>query len=396
MELRLQNELLTSAATTLETLSRLQAQLISAQADLQAFGSPLREVEAAKAALEKLRLDLTPAPTPPAPAPVVPAPVQPAPVVEVKVENARKLFAVNPAFAADNLPEGKRKWHTQLLQALKMPTADPNARKIAGSSISELVGFTIKDYVVALASALDATGNVLFLREIIEVMEVLKKRQVFTIDSNKDRAFIASMYALVAYVTHVNRHLDAAVEAAAVYWNGELMELCHNDIPSDDLTHSYAASVETAWYLYLLTGESCYRVDAEQRRDELVRSITIGADQRAQWNHRPAFAASKSANTLQRTTYGRYVMQTMVMLKRTGLDTIPMASLVKTVLGIVRANGTISYLIDGTQEESVGKIPSSNWALLVPYDSSGELAKRLTAAVRAHHVLVPAGFLTVG
>ena len=204
------------------------------------------------------------------------------------------------------------------------------------------------------------------------------------------------MYALVAYVTHVNRHLDAAVEAAAVYWNGELMELCHNDIPSDDLTHSYAASVETAWYLYLLTGESCYRVDAEQRRDELVRSITIGADQRAQWNHRPAFAASKSANTLQRTTYGRYVMQTMVMLKRTGLDTIPMASLVKTVLGIVRANGTISYLIDGTQEESVGKIPSSNWALLVPYDTSGELAKRLTAAVRAHHVLVPAGFLTVG
>ena len=312
----------------------------------------------------------------------------------------RKPFEIDRLFTPSTLSPDRHQRYIQTWSAIYSPRPSPNPRVIAASGAADSVGFAVKDYVVAVASALDATGDCGFLREIVSVMGVLRERMaafVLTLTLGKDKAFVASLFAFTASLCHVNRAHDPVFAEAADYWLSQYRAIFGESVPTDDLMHSYAASVETAWCLWLLTGEERYQVDAETKRIELFKSILVAEDGCATWHHRPFFARGKQEDTPNpRTTYASYIVQTMVMLNRTGLDTVPLGRLAKTVLRIIRANGTISYALDGTGDEAQSKIATRNWALLVPYDPSGELAKRLATAATANQIYIPAGLLGTG
>jgi len=308
----------------------------------------------------------------------------------------RLAFTVNKAFTANALSVTQRGWYDRLWTAIRSPRVDPNPRIVAATGAPDKVGWAVKDHIIALLNALDATGNGQFLHEVVAIMEVLRARlSTFTVIYDKDKAFVASLYALVAWACHINRDADPVVfGGCADFWLDHLLKAFGGNVPSDDLMHSYAASIETAWYLYLITGDAKYRANAEANRSMFLGGLYALTDGRLFWDHRPMFARTKSDSGIQRVTYGRYTAQSVAMLHKTDLPMLPMEAGAKTVLGVVRTDG-IAWTMDGAGDEVLSKLVGANWGLWCAYEPTGELAKRLAAAWTANSVYIAAALLSV-
>lgn len=390
MDTNQRNELLASLNAAYGSLAGLRALLVTHKDEIEQFGSPVTPMDEAQGAINRFRKRLLDAPQTPV-KPVEPVkPVDPVPPVEPP--QTRPAFTIDPRFSAVQLNSTQRRWYEHLMQIIRGGSA--SMRTLMTGGTSELIGFTIKDYVLALAFALDATGDAALLNEIVDVMDVLRKRQDFVIRSSKDAAFMGSLYGLVTYLTQINCEFDARYAEANAFWRGRLVAMAATNVPSDDLTHAYAASIETGWYLWLITGDERFRKDAEGKRDEFLRGVTYLPSGAAQWEHRPFFARAKAGNSIQRTTYARYTLQSLVILHQLGLTSVPMESLVKAVLHIVTPNKTISYYLDGKDVESPAKLVGSNWGLVARFDASGEILKRMTTAVEGSSIFIPATLLT--
>lgn len=290
------------------------------------------------------------------------------------LQTRRGVFQVDAKF------DGNRAlWHGRLREAIL--TQHAAIIDLVRTGSAELIGFTVKDYMFALAWSLAGYGDPDVLAEIADVMGELRKRDPVPAGT-KDAAFMASLYALAAHVLTINHHADAD------YWRDRALTMCAAGVPSDDFMHAYAASAETALYLWLTTSEQKWLDDLNARIDELRRSIWIDADGRAQWFHRPAFAWDKDSTgrSIPMVAYTSYVFQALAMLDRCGFTVIPMTALERLLCFLTSPPERLFYWMDGAARVNAkgvvcqfdpGKLGSRGWYV---FDAGGEIQRRIETA----------------
>lgn len=299
----------------------------------------------------------------------------------------RGTFEIDPAFDSE-----RALWHGRLREALLAQHAA--IIEHVQKSSAETIGFTVNDYVFALVWSLAGYGDPLVLNEIAVVMSELRKREIVLVGA-KDAAFMTSLYALAAYVFTVNKHADAD------YWRERALAACVNGVPSDDFMHAYAASAETALYLWLSTSDQRWLDDLNVRIDELRRSIWIDADGRAAWFHRPSFAWDKDiyGRSIPATTYISYVFQALAMLDRCGFTVIPMTALERLLCFLTSPPASLYYWMDGQLRANgkgvlcqydPAKLGSRGWYV---FDGGGEIARRIEASDYRKFAMFPAAFV---
>jgi hypothetical protein len=327
-------------------------------------------------------------------------------------------FVADDKFDRAALPPARLQWYELFWAALRSPRLNPNPFGAIASGKAETIGFTVKQHVALLAWLIDRIGDPLLVVEFALVMNALRDRieaGTFHAATGKDSAFLASLYALAGYTLTVNGWHSESIREAGDFWAQQALNLCAAGVPSDDLMHSFAASAETARLLYLLTGETRFAESAEEKRRELVASITL-VDGRATWEHRLASFMNdevRQKTPALRTTYARYTMQSLLFLHRLGVPTVPMEALARQML-FLTSKGKLFYWMDGAArrdplrfdkfynadptlyEFDEDKFATSLWSAFHVYDGSGELEQRVVKSIGNNGIPFPYGALSVG
>jgi len=287
------------------------------------------------------------------------------------------LFKVELDFDPGLLTPSQQLWYARLWTNINKYTED----SVMKTGNSSGVGFTGKHHVVALIEAFRVTHDITLLLQVLRYMKLLRNRiSTFVIETDKDRAFIASMYALAAWVFHINREVDVFGEAAD-FWASEALKLCRVTngtlvVPSDNLAHPHVASIETAYFLWKLTGVQQFLTQADSlfgvfnNEAKYINGALF-------WDQRMPITTGKLSLGWQESTYARYTIASFVTLWHVGYETVPMRELVEVVLRIIHEHGSLTKLMDGTGFESATvKQGSSLFGIVIPFDDSDEVARR--------------------
>lgn len=263
----------------------------------------------------------------PLPATATPAPTQP------PAATVRSLSLVaDPAFNVDALPSQTRLWYDRAWYAVRSDRQYPDAETAALSGDNYAVSRTLDNHIVALATILAATGDPTALAEIYRLSELVRSTYADTgggylglvwkycqppeasgcnTDYNGlDESLLFGFQARIAYLMHVNRHLDPTYADAAAWWTWIGLEqqwpkwitrkgaydwaliypwsaaMANTDYLTLDksLTHAYTA-VTSGWLLYgAITGDAAHVAEGE-RRAAVLRSMMQGATAWT-WDHR--------------------------------------------------------------------------------------------------------------
>lgn len=274
----------------------------------------------------------TPTPTliPPTAAPTLAPTVTP--TLPSVPSAARELSLVaDLAFTPDQLPPQTRLWYERARYAMLSERQYPDAEEAALSGNNYAVARTLDNHITALMTILAATGDPAALEEIWRLSELARSTYADTgggylglvwkycepdypncnTDYNGlDESLLFGFQARIAYVMHVNRHLDARYAESAEWWTWVGLEqqwqkwierkgaydwaliypwaaeLDNTDYLTLDksLTHAYTA-VASGWLLYGAILDNAEHLAEGERRAGVLFSMMEGTSSYS-WDHR--------------------------------------------------------------------------------------------------------------
>jgi len=250
----------------------------------------------------------------------------------VTAQTHRPLSLIgDPDFNVSNLSPEMQVWYTRLWAAIRSEDIYPDPDKEASSGDLYFMGRPLNLYITALLSAFRATGDLALLDEVDRLMELaraqladyngdgyLNWRYLFGTESiyygqdthSMDEMLTHSFIPEVAYVLKSNEQFDPVYGEHAAFWTDYLEK---HFLPKwearggleKSLVHPYAHFMRFYYYLYKLTGNLPYLLEAERRATVLNAMMKTQDTSRGEgfvWDHR-VIAMGHDALGCQPTVY---------------------------------------------------------------------------------------------